>query len=88
MPVYVELLLDDEPIYQESLPPTGLAGDGPSSAYVRFRVAAGAYTLIARLRDSDRDTGFDFTSVKQVVMAPGQNFVIDFRAETGGFIFR
>lgn len=85
VPVVVELLLDGELVYREALPPAGLAGDGASTAYERFVVAPGTRELLVRLRDSRREEGFDYRMMEMVELAPGQNLVIDFRAETGGF---
>lgn len=83
----VELWLDDEILYQASLPPSGLAGDGASSVYERFVVAPGRHRLAARLRDSRREEGFDYALEDDVELAPGQHLVVDFRAGTGGFKF-
>ncbi len=81
----VELELDGERIYRDELPPSGLSGDGASTVYQDFPVPAGRYTLVARLRDSRREQGFDWTLERTVDVSPRQNLVIDFRAETGGF---
>jgi hypothetical protein len=88
LPVTVELLLDGKPLYQAVLPPTGLAGDGPSRVYQRFAVAPGRHELIARLRDSDRREGFDYERTAVVELAPEQSLAIDFRPEMGGFVLR
>jgi hypothetical protein len=85
--VFVQLLLDGEVVYQGSLSPTGIARDGASTAYERFEVDAGAHKLVARLRDSGRAEGFDYEKAIEVDLVAQQNFVIDFRAEAGGFIF-
>jgi hypothetical protein len=85
LPVAVELLIDGAPLYQAVLPPTGLAGDGPSRTYQRFAVAPGRHELSARLRDTDRAEGFDFERTAVVELAPAQSLAIDFRAEMGGF---
>lgn len=87
VPLLVELLLDEEVLYRAELPPTGLAKDGPSSVYRRFTVAAGTYRLTARLRDTKRETGFDHEAQRMIELAPEQNLVIDFRADSGGFLF-
>lgn len=87
-PVEVELLLDGAPLYRARLEPTGIAGDGPARTYEKFAVPAGRYTLTARLRDSDRATGFDYEQEMVVELAPGQNVGIDFRADRGGFLVR
>jgi hypothetical protein len=88
LPVTVELLLDGKPVYHAVLPPSGLAGDGPSRVYQRFAVPAGRHALIARLRDSDRPDGFDYERTATIDLAPAQSLAIDFRSEMGGFVFR
>jgi hypothetical protein len=72
---------------RESLPPTGLAGDGPSRVYRRFAVAAGEHRLRLRLRDTARSDGFDHEHAATVSLRPGQNLVVDFRAGSG-FVIR
>ncbi len=81
----IELQLDDEILYRASLAPSGLAGDGASSAFERFVVAPGRYRLSARLRDSRREQGFDHQMAEDIELLPGQHLVVDFRADTGGF---
>jgi hypothetical protein len=88
LPVAVELVLDGEPLYQEVLAPTGLAGDGPSRTYQRFAVPPGRHELVVRLRDSDREVGFDYERTATIELKPAQSLAIDFRAEMGGFILR
>jgi hypothetical protein len=87
VPLLVEIELDGSLLYRGSLPPSGLSGDGTSSVYERFTVDSGRHRLQARLRDSRREQGFDHAHEAQIELAPGQNFVIDFRAESGGFTF-
>lgn len=87
LPLLVEITLDGEVIYRDSLPPAGLAKDGESSVYKRFSVSPGTHTVTARLRDSHRNEGFDYEQTGTVTLSPQQNFVIDFNAGTGGFIF-
>ena len=86
LPVLVELKLDDELLIAASLPPSGLSGDGRSQIYRRFQVDPGRHRLVARLRDSDRQEGFDYERAATVELAPGQNLVVDFRSEMGGFL--
>ena len=87
LPVLIELVLDGQVLVRESLPPSGLARDGNSTIYRRLPVTAGGHHLVARLRDSARTEGFDYEAEADIELAPGQNFVVDFHAETGGFIF-
>lgn len=85
-PVVAELEIDGVKLFAESLPPSGLAGDGPSRVYKRFVVDAGEHTITARMRDTPREEGFDYEKEVKVTLAPAQNFVVDFEPNTGGFI--
>jgi len=87
VPVLVEVELDGRIIVRESVPPSGLFGDGPSQIYKNFVIPSGSYNLVVRLRESARDEGFDYQREAQVVIAPRRRFVIEFRAEAGGIIF-
>jgi hypothetical protein len=87
LPVVVELALDGKVLFNKSVPPSGLFGDGPSQVYLNFTVPAGRHMLAARLRDSDRAAGFDYERTEDVDIAPGQRLVIEFRQEQGGFKF-
>lgn len=85
--VYIELDVDGRPMYRASLPPTGIAGDGPSRVYQKFVLPAGGYELAVRMRDTATDA-FDHDESRRITLAANQNFVIDFHSETGRFIFR
>ena len=87
-PILVQLELSGRKVFDASLPPTGIAGDGPSRVYQRFVVPAGRYEVVARMRDTPRSEGFDHQRTETVALADGQMFVVDFRAESGEFIFR
>lgn len=88
LPIRVQLLLDERPIYDAVLQPTGLASDGPARVYQKFRVPPGRHEITARLRDSDRREGFDHEQRVTVDLAPLQNLAIDFRSDHGAFSFR
>jgi hypothetical protein len=68
--------------------PSGFADDGPATVYQRFVVPPGRHELTARLRDSRRTEGFDYEARAEVELAAQQNFVVDFQARAGGFIFK
>lgn len=88
LPVVVEMMVDGATLLSEVLPPTGLARDGPSRIYRSFAVDPGQHRLVLHLRDTPREKGFDYTREADVQLMPQQNFVIDFRPEGSGFIFR
>lgn len=88
LPLSVEIDIDGETVLSVTAAPSGLWNDGPASVYERFDVAAGPYTITARLRDSARDDGWDYEHTETVELRPGRYFTIRFRAESGGFAFR
>jgi len=87
-PVLVELDIDGTPVFHANLPPTGIAGDGPSQVYERFLLPAGTHDFVIRLRDTTRTEGFDQSAEQRVVLVSEQSLAIDFRPAEGGFIFR
>lgn len=86
--VYVEFDVDGRPLLRASLAPSGISHDGPSRIYEKFVVPAGAHSVVVRMRDTPRTEGFDFEKSGEVVLAANQSFVVDFRAEAGGFVFQ
>lgn len=88
LPLRVELEINDQLVYQADEAPTGIWSDGPSTVYQRFRVQAGTHRLVVRLRDGRDTVGFDYAQEQTVELLPGQNYVIGFRPETGGFRFQ
>jgi hypothetical protein len=87
-PLYVELTVGDRVDFRAALPPTGIAGDGPSRVYRRFVLPVGSYDIVVRMRDTARAAGFDYERVQRVALAADQMLVIDFRPEAGGFVIR
>ena len=87
LPVLVELELDGKLLSRHVLVASGLSRDRASSIYHKFVVPAGRHRVTARLRDSARAEGFDYTRSAEVEIKPRQNFVVDFHAESGGFSF-
>ena len=87
-PVYVELDIDGTTVLAAELPARGIAGSGPSRIYRRFPLPAGRHDIAVRMRDRPATEGFDYAGETQVTLAPAQSFVIDFRPEAGGFVFK
>lgn len=86
--VYVELDVDGRSAYRADLQPTGIAGDGPSRVYQRFVLPAGRHDVAVRMRDTARADGFDHERRENIDLSPDQMLVIDYRPESGSFIFR
>lgn len=88
-PVDVVLMLDGETIYAAELRPSGIAGSGPSRIYKRFTVPAGEHSISVKLRDNpDIAPGYTHQAATRIALVPAQSFVIDFKSEAGGFVFR
>ena len=88
LPLTVELEIDGEVRLHLVASPSGLWNDGPASIYERFEIEAGDHAITARLRDSNRNNGWDYTHSEDVSLEPGRYLAITFRRETGGFSFR
>ncbi len=87
-PLYVEFDIDGRLAFKASLPPTGIAGDGPSRVYQRFVLPVGQHELAVRMRDTARTEGFDHQRAERVALGPDQMLVVDYREESKGFVFR
>ena len=88
LPLRVELELDGALLASLQASPAGLWGDGPASVYRRFDLPPGHYRLTARIRDSARADGWDYTHTEDVSLRTGRYLTVTFRAETGGFSIR
>ena len=88
LPVRLEMILDGQALVEETLFPTGLSSDGPAKLYRGIAVEPGSHHLVLRMRDSARDDGYDYLYDGQIELAAQQNLVVDFRAESGGFVLR
>jgi hypothetical protein len=88
LPLTVRVEIDGRLLAEVKAPPSGLWNDGPASVYERFEVEPGPHTITAKLRQSSRPDGWDFTHSEDVTLVAGRYFTITFRAETGGFRFR
>ena len=88
LPLIMELAIDGTVMLQREAQPSGLWGDGPASVYERFEAQPGQHRITARLRDTARTTGWDYTHTQDVNLRAGRYFTVTFKAETGGFVFR
>lgn len=85
--VVVELEMDGTQLYHVTMKPNGFSRSGTSNIYRRILVKAGVHTLKARLKDHIGEE-FSYVHEETVNLAPSRIMVIDFKAATGGFIFK
>ena len=88
LPLSVQLVVDGDIVIDLQASPSGVWNDGAASVYERFNLPPGKHELTARLRDSDRADGWDYTHSETVILRPGRYFTVTFHPETGGFRFR
>ena len=72
----------------EAQSPSYLERDFAAGGHVHLDLSAGQYEIAARMRDTPRTEGFDHQRKETVTLVSDQMFVVDFRAESGGFVFR
>jgi len=88
LPVYIRLVIDGEVMVDETLPPSGLHSDGPSRIYQRIVLDSGSHDILASLRDTTRESGYDYESRRTLNLKPGQSLAIDFHGSGNGFLFQ
>jgi hypothetical protein len=88
LPLILQLSVDGELTFEYEALPSGLWEDGAASIYERFDLDPGAHTIMVRLRDTARETGWDYTHSEDVTLIAGRYMTITFKAENGGFAFR
>lgn len=88
LPLVLQLMIDDEVVIDLEAAPSGLWKDGPASIYERFDLSPGRHRITARLRDTARTVGWDYTHTEEVALDAGRYLTITFRPETGGFAIR
>ena len=81
-PLRIVLIMDEQTLYQATLPPTGLWADGKSTVYQRIRVAAGVHDFSIYVNDSGMPESFDFENAATITLLPGQNLVFYFDANS------
>ena len=85
-PIRVEFDIDGRRMFAADVPPSGIAGDGPSRVHQRFVLPAGDHDVAVRMRERP-DGDFAWHAERTIRLAPGASRVIDFRAASGGFVF-
>ena len=86
--IHLQLRVDDATLLDERLRPTGLAEDGPARVYRKFAVTPGSHKIVARMRDSAGEGDFNYETRREVELSAGQSLAVDFKSDTGGFVFQ
>jgi quinol-cytochrome oxidoreductase complex cytochrome b subunit/coenzyme F420-reducing hydrogenase delta subunit/Pyruvate/2-oxoacid:ferredoxin oxidoreductase delta subunit len=76
LPVYIELEIDNRMILSKTYYPAGLKNDGPTFAYEEIPVLPGAHHIKIRMRDSKRESGFDYIFEKEIEAQAGKVIVV------------
>lgn len=84
--VRVELDIDGRNAFAADVPPSGIAGDGPSRVHQSFTLPAGSHEVVVRMRDRPGED-FAWRAERGIDIRPADHRVIDFRADAGGFVF-
>lgn len=84
--VHVQFYIDGVRRFDAEVPPSGIAGDGPSRVHQSFVLPVGTHDVKVRLRDRPGDE-FDWEVARSIEIGSATHRVIDFRPESGGFIF-
>jgi coenzyme F420-reducing hydrogenase delta subunit len=86
-PIRVEFEANGQLLYSQTLSPSGIWNDGSTTIYARFPLVAGEQNLAIGMNDSGATEGFDYHSVKQLNLQPGQHLVISFDSGNSEFTF-
>jgi hypothetical protein len=86
-PLQIALEVDGATVYQAEVPPSGIAGDGPSRVHENFAIPAGPHEIKIALRDDPDGDSFDYASERRIELEPLEHAVIGFQSEAGEFVF-
>lgn len=85
--IKLRLELDDKPLFETVMHPTGLSRDGVSTVYKRFELKSGSYKLAVRMNDNLVNPGWTHEKEEQVTLKPARVLVVDFNPDKGGLFF-
>lgn len=88
VPLNVEVELDGQRLCTSELRPTGLSHDGAAAMYRKFVIEPGPHHLVVRMRDSVRESGYDFELDQQIEVAPRQHVVVDFDQKKNALVLQ
>lgn len=86
-PVVIEMKLDGEVLYSETLQPPGLFGDGGVDVYFSQKIPAGEHQFEIKMNDSVRDDRFSQILEQTVRIEASRILLVEFESDEG-FIIR
>lgn len=78
-PLRLELILDGNTLYRESVAASGLHNDGVSSMYRRFSIPAGPHHLQLLMNDDVAVEGYNWQFKQDIQLQPAQVLVASFK---------
>ena len=82
-PVVIQMTLDGQPLYQETLLPPGIFEDGGVDIYFSGRIPAGKHAVEVKMDDSVRQDGFNYSFKQDIEIEPGTILLLGFDSEKG-----
>ena len=82
-PIVIEMTLNGEPLYQETLNPPGIFKDGGVDVYFSGQIPAGQHLVEVKMEDSVRKDGFDYTFKQEIDIQPAKILLLGFESGKG-----
>lgn len=82
-PVVIEMKLDGEVLYNETLQPPGLYGDGGVDVYFSKKIPAGEHQFEIKMDDSVREDGFNHGLEQTVRIEASRILLVEFDSDEG-----
>lgn len=84
-PLRIEMDVDGDRKLTAELPPSGLAGSGPSRVYDRVVLPVGEHHIELRMNDDPAVEGFPHVGAFDITLRAAQSVAVDFDPAKGGF---
>jgi hypothetical protein len=78
-PLKLKLTLDGKVLYDATVPPSGLHGDGISSMYQRFEIPVGPHHLQIKMNDDVKIEGYTWQLEQDISLKSAQVLVASFK---------
>ena len=82
-PVMVQMTLNGQPLYQETLQPPGVFKDGGVDVYFSGQIPAGQHVVEVKMEDNIRQDGFDYTFKQEIDIEPAKVLLLGFESGKG-----